>query len=62
MSGDVPDIVTRLRNWNRDGVPTAITPHMMMREAANYIEGLRRELRERERNARRDSPDWGEHG
>ena len=35
------DIVERLRRWNRDGIPTAIPPQMMMREAADEIERLR---------------------
>lgn len=35
------DIVERLENWNRGGVPTAVTPDMLMREAADEIKRLR---------------------
>lgn len=38
------DIVERLRRWNRDGVPTAVPPHMMMEAAACEIERLRATL------------------
>lgn len=41
---DGSDIVERLRRWNRNGVPTAIPPHMMMDEAAAEIERLRHDI------------------
>lgn len=40
------ELVKRLRRWNRDGVPTAIPPNMLMDEAADRIDALEKALRE----------------
>jgi len=39
------DIVDRARRWNRDGVPTAVPAHTIIRELADEIEHLRRRLK-----------------
>jgi hypothetical protein len=40
------ELVERAKRWNRDGVPTAISPHMMIDELVREIERLSSPVRE----------------